>query len=147
VTWTRRIFVRDALKGWIGLVLAPSMYSALRLLQNSGSDVTVGPKDIGATNSLQPGKNKTVYLGKKKVIVARSRDGSLHAVSAICTHLGCSIRMDSEVGKEGFACNCHASRFSFDGENLGGPATLPLEKFAVTAKDGRMVLTEIEEAR
>jgi len=46
-----------------------------------------------------------------------------YAVDAICTHLGCTVRLQSD----GFyKCPCHGSRFEPSGGVLNGPATQPL---------------------
>jgi cytochrome b6-f complex iron-sulfur subunit len=46
-----------------------------------------------------------------------------HAISSVCTHLGCIVARNEE---EGFACPCHGSRFSPDGSVVGGPAPTAL---------------------
>ncbi len=63
--------------------------------------------------------------------------GGIYAISAVCTHLGCSVGRSSE----GFACPCHGSRFSSSGEVLGGPAPRPLPWLEVgRAADGQLVV-------
>ncbi len=50
---------------------------------------------------------------------------SFHVISAICTHLGCTVQWkDTE-----FDCPCHGSRFRPDGTVISGPAPRPLEWF------------------
>jgi Rieske Fe-S protein len=55
------------------------------------------------------------------VVVGRDPAG-LYAVSAVCTHLGCTVAINTD----GLVCPCHASRFSGTGQNLAGPAARPL---------------------
>lgn len=63
--------------------------------------------------------------------------GGIYAISAVCTHLGCSVGRSSE----GFACPCHGSRFSPSGEVLGGPAPRALPCLEVgRAADGQLVV-------
>ena len=45
------------------------------------------------------------------------------AVDAICTHLGCTIRLQPDTS---YQCHCHGSRFTMDGTVINGPATRPL---------------------
>jgi cytochrome b6-f complex iron-sulfur subunit len=53
---------------------------------------------------------------------------SFHVISAICTHLGCTVLWkDNE-----FDCPCHGSRFRPDGTVISGPAPRPLEWLATT---------------
>lgn len=61
-----------------------------------------------------------------KVAGYRDLDGALHAVSALCTHLGCQLRFNA--ADVSWDCPCHASRFSVDGKPLNGPATEPLAR-------------------
>jgi Rieske Fe-S protein len=67
-----------------------------------------------------------VRRGLEVVAVSRGRDGSLRAVSAACTHLGCVVAWNG--AEESWDCPCHGSRFSPDGEVLHGPAVAPLER-------------------
>ena len=59
-----------------------------------------------------------------------------HAISSVCTHLGCVV---AHTEGEGFACPCHGSRFSTDGSVVGGPApaALPWLQIAVSP-DGQL---------
>ncbi|MCE7002719.1 FAD-dependent oxidoreductase [Kibdelosporangium philippinense] len=61
-------------------------------------------------------------LGKKGIY--RDPDGSEHAVSLRCTHLGCLLRFNA--AETSWDCPCHGSRFDVDGNVLEGPATKPL---------------------
>jgi glycine/D-amino acid oxidase-like deaminating enzyme/nitrite reductase/ring-hydroxylating ferredoxin subunit len=73
---------------------------------------------------LAPGEGRVIRDGRRPVAVARDADGTLHTVSATCTHLGCLVRWNAEEGT--WDCGCHGSRFAVDGEVLEAPATSPL---------------------
>ncbi|HXI02818.1 MAG TPA: Rieske (2Fe-2S) protein [Candidatus Saccharimonadales bacterium] len=63
--------------------------------------------------------------------------GGVYAISAVCTHLGCTVARSPE----GFACPCHGSRFDASGDVLGGPAPRPLPWLEVgRAADGQLVV-------
>ena len=65
-----------------------------------------------------------------------------HAISLVCTHLGCTLEQDGE----GFACPCHGSRFKSTGKVLTGPATKNLAELEVSiTEDGNLVLETGEE--
>lgn len=75
-------------------------------------------------------------LEAENVFMFRDAAG-LYAVSAVCTHLGCTVSRSTE----GFACPCHGSRFAPTGKVLGGPAPRPLPWLEVTrAPDGQLVV-------
>jgi glycine/D-amino acid oxidase-like deaminating enzyme len=62
--------------------------------------------------------------GVEQVRADRDTTGRLHAVSATCTHLGCTVAFNDAEGS--WDCPCHGSRFDPDGSVLHGPATQPL---------------------
>ncbi|MGB7622750.1 MAG: Rieske 2Fe-2S domain-containing protein [Terriglobia bacterium] len=75
-------------------------------------------------------------LEKENVFVFRDAEG-LYAISAVCTHLGCSVSRNTE----GFACPCHGSRFTARGRVVGGPAPRALARLEVgRAADGQLVV-------
>jgi len=76
--------------------------------------------------SLGPGQGLVVRRGGAFIAVSREGDGSLRAVSATCTHLGCIVAWNS--AEASWDCPCHGSRFSPEGEVLHGPAVAPLEQ-------------------
>ena len=61
-----------------------------------------------------------------RLFVAREKD-DFHVISAVCTHLGCTVQMRGEE----FDCPCHGSRFTSEGRIIGGPAPRPLQWFNV----------------
>jgi glycine/D-amino acid oxidase-like deaminating enzyme/nitrite reductase/ring-hydroxylating ferredoxin subunit len=75
---------------------------------------------------LAPGEGDIVRLRGEKVAGYRDPDGALHAVSHVCTHLGCQVNWNR--AERSWDCPCHGSRFSVDGSVLQGPAVHPLER-------------------
>src|SRR5690606_24830700 len=57
---------------------------------------------------------------REKVAVYRKDDGSVQAISAVCTHMGCIIEWNN--AEKHWDCPCHGSIFSPDGEVMSGPA-------------------------
>lgn len=81
---------------------------------------------LGSPEDLEPGESG-VFLGTSgRTAAYRDDDGVLHAVSARCTHLGCSVRFND--AERSWDCPCHGSRFALDGTVLHGPAVEPLER-------------------
>jgi cytochrome b6-f complex iron-sulfur subunit len=106
---------------------------------------------IGRPESFADG---LTFVPDRRVFVVR--DGRVfRAVSAACTHLGCTVRPEAfeqpdptdpsrrrQVQTYAFACPCHGSRYRADGTNLSGPAPRPLAVFRLTIApdDGQLVV-------
>lgn len=73
----------------------------------------------------------------RQVAVFRDSAG-FYAISTVCTHLGCVVKMNPE----GFECPCHGSRFAQDGGVTKGPAPRALPWLQVSAKGGTLIVDE-----
>jgi len=72
----------------------------------------------------------------EKLIVARPRQDTAVAFSAICTHQGCTVK---PAGAE-LHCPCHGSVYdALTGKNVSGPAPRPLPAFPVHVKGGQVM--------
>jgi glycine/D-amino acid oxidase-like deaminating enzyme/nitrite reductase/ring-hydroxylating ferredoxin subunit len=74
---------------------------------------------------LSSGEAAVVDVDGSAVAAFRDASGTLHAVSAICTHMGCKVSWNP--GEGSWDCPCHGSRFAPDGAVLHGPALRGLE--------------------
>jgi glycine/D-amino acid oxidase-like deaminating enzyme/nitrite reductase/ring-hydroxylating ferredoxin subunit len=84
------------------------------------------PPQARSANRVRPGEARIVQDGLGKVGVYREANGTVHAVSLRCTHLGCLLRFNA--AELSWDCPCHGSRFAVDGSVLEGPAVMPLER-------------------
>lgn len=75
-------------------------------------------------DELAPGDAAIMKINGDNVAAFRDEDGTLHAVSAVCTHMGCIVGWN-ETDRT-WDCPCHGSRFELSGEVIHGPATQPL---------------------
>ena len=74
-----------------------------------------------------------IFAGEDgKVAVCRDRNGTLHSVSPVCTHLACDVAWNR--AEQSWDCPCHGSRFSPDGAVINGPAVSPLEAKPLPAR-------------
>lgn len=94
------------------------------------------------------------FIDDKRVFIFREKN-TLHCISATCTHLGCTVKMNrlnqaKTVNVRGrqineqveFACPCHGSKYYGDGTNYSGPAPKPLAhyKLEVAPEDGQLIV-------
>ena len=94
------------------------------------------------------------FIEDKRVFIFRQKN-TLHCISATCTHLGCTVKMQrldqpkkvSVRGREideqvEFACPCHGSKYYGDGTNYAGPAPRPLAhyKIEIAPEDGQIIV-------
>ena len=87
---------------------------------------------------LAPGAMRCVTLADEPVLVVHAKDGSVHALHAVCSHA--YARLD-EGRLRGHRVICPLHGASFDvrtGAVLGAPATLPLKSYPVRVVDGRI---------
>jgi cytochrome b6-f complex iron-sulfur subunit len=76
--------------------------------------------------------------GLGKFLVARTGAETFLAVTAVCTHFGCTItRHDSQV----YECPCHGSRFTTAGAVVRGPASRPLRSFPTQFANDVLTIT------
>lgn len=152
---TERKDRREFLKGLgIGagvVALGGQSVAALRsLVPNVSYDAPTTVK-IGPPGEFPDGMK---FLPEQRLFVFR--EGKVfHAISAVCTHLGCTVRAEAlpraeTKSVEGqplklthrFLCPCHGSRYEGDGQNVAGPAPRPLDWYhlELALDDGQLVV-------
>lgn len=80
-------------------------------------------------SEVNDGEGKLLTINGEKVAAYRDEQGTVHAVSAVCTHLACVVSWNS--AEKSWDCACHGSRFSCDGEVIHGPAVKDLAQKVV----------------
>jgi glycine/D-amino acid oxidase-like deaminating enzyme/nitrite reductase/ring-hydroxylating ferredoxin subunit len=81
---------------------------------------------VHSLSEIEPGGGAVMNLGRGKIAVWRDDDGKPHAVSASCTHEGCTVTWNN--ADRTWDCPCHGSIFAADGSVIHGPAVQPLPK-------------------
>jgi cytochrome b6-f complex iron-sulfur subunit len=62
------------------------------------------------------------------------QDGRWIALSAVCTHLGCTVKYEPEMDR--IHCACHGGVYNaYTGANVSGPPPKPLKTFKVAVSD------------
>ena len=136
----RREVVQKFLLGGTVLVLAPSVLESCSKsnAMNPGSNPPPGGSNINLDLSLAE-NSALASTGSSKIvqnILIINTGTGIVALSAICTHQGCTVGYNSS--KADIECPCHGSVFSTSGSVLVGPASSPLRSYAVT-QDGTVL--------
>jgi Rieske Fe-S protein len=98
--------------------VSENLRTGLRLVRNRLASHESGLPE------LEPGEGAVVELDGEKVAASKDEHGQVHAVSAVCTHLGCTV--DWNGAEQTWDCPCHGSRFDSAGHVIQGPATKDL---------------------
>ncbi|MEL6135949.1 MAG: Rieske 2Fe-2S domain-containing protein [Cyanobacteria bacterium J06626_23] len=77
---------------------------------------------------------------KAYLVIESGPEIAPYGISAVCTHLGCTVNWNPET--QSFACPCHGSRFDALGAVIEGPAPRALELITVVVRDNRIGLLE-----
>ena len=112
---------------------------------SSDSSPASSPSDSGAAGGASLVALASVPVGGsvsakgtdgKPILVAQPTAGTVVAFSAICTHMGCTVK---PAGKE-FHCPCHGSVYdAMTGAVKHGPAPSPLASVQVHVANGQVV--------
>jgi cytochrome b6-f complex iron-sulfur subunit len=79
-----------------------------------------------------------VATSSVSVLVSRVSEVAFTALTAICTHEGCTI---TGFQNARYVCPCHGSRFTTSGTVASGPASQPLKSFATQFAGDTLVIT------
>jgi Rieske Fe-S protein len=69
---------------------------------------------------LEPGEGTVIKVRGESTAIFKDEDGQIHALSATCTHQGCTVGFNA--AEVTWDCPCHGSRFATDGTVIQGPA-------------------------
>ena len=154
---TRRSFLSFAAIGSFLSAAATAVAGMLRLPKPAVLPGPVRRFKIGHPEQFSVG-TETLFE-KENFYMFRDTQG-VYAVSATCTHLGCTVRAEAlpkvvTETVEGqpvklthrFACPCHGSMYRGDGANVSGPAPKPLAwyQLSVAPDDGQLVVDLAQE--
>ena len=146
----RNFLLKLGIGGGIAALGAQTVASMRSLVPNVSYDAPTTVK-LGSPSDFSDGLK---FLPDERLFVFREGK-TFHAVSAVCTHLGCTVRAEAlpqaEINTvEGqslnlthrFLCPCHGSKYAGDGTNVSGPAPKPLAWYhlSLSPEDGQLVV-------
>ncbi len=126
--------------GSLVATIAAFLYPVVRfVLPPKKSSVAEDSVVAAKAGELAPNSAKVFKFGTAPAVLVNTPDGTLTALSAVCTHLTCTVRFDGETGT--LFCPCHNGRFDLGGNVLSGPPPRPLETFVVTVSGPDIVVS------
>ena len=131
---SRRSFLKLAVQGLVAISGLLALDGLRRYLSFKPAPPPPKRFEIGPESDYPPGTR--LVLPEIPAVLIHDQDG-FHALSLVCTHLGCVVERQVDV----YACNCHGSRYDKSGKVTRGPAIHSLPVFQVERnQDGRLVI-------
>ena len=135
---TRRAFLAAA--GVAGLCYAAALaYPVYRYLASPEemalSATAVTEVTLKDAQKLPVGSVLMFKFGTSPAMLIHHEDGRWIALTAVCTHLGCTVQYEPAPADR-IHCACHGGVYNaYTGANVSGPPPKPLKLFKVTPGD------------
>jgi cytochrome b6-f complex iron-sulfur subunit len=134
---TRRAFLVAA--GAAGLcytaALAYPIYRYLASPEEMASSATaVTEVSLKDAQKLPMGSVLMFKFGTAPAMLIHHQDGTWTSLTAVCTHLGCTVQYEPQADR--IHCACHGGVYNaYTGANVSGPPPRPLTRFKVNVNE------------
>ena len=131
---TRRTFAK-VVAGGVGFCYAAAIgYPVYRYLNSPVEKATlaaaVSEITLKDAQKLAAGTALIFKFGAEPCLLIHLPDGKWVALSAKCTHLGCTVQYETD--KQRIFCACHGGTYDpTNGHNIAGPPPKPLKSFVI----------------
>lgn len=95
-------------------------------------------------SEIRPSQGKIFRFGSKPGLLIESAAGEYYAMSAVCTHLGCTVQYRADLRQ--VWCACHNGMYDIHGRNISGPPPRPLEALDVQVRGDEIFVRRKAEA-
>jgi cytochrome b6-f complex iron-sulfur subunit len=136
-TTTRRAFLVAASAAGLcytaalGYPIYRYLASPMEMASNATAITEVTLKDA---QKLPRGSVLMFKFGTAPAMLIHHQDGAWVALTAVCTHLGCTVQYEPQANR--IHCACHGGVYDpRTGANVSGPPPKPLKLFKVAAND------------
>ncbi len=141
--FSRRGFLKIAVGG-AGVAYAGAIgYPIYRYLstpvEKSAELAAVKEVVLPNADKLLKGSALMFKFGVRPSLLIHHADDSWIALSAVCTHMGCTVAFNPATAQ--IECHCHGGKYDAKtGENISGPPPKPLKKFDITVGQGSVTV-------
>ncbi len=141
----RRRLIGIFLGGGLLASLGSFIYPVLRYLIPPAVAELGGDEIVAAKIAdLRPNSAKIFRFGNRPGLLIMNSDGTYQALSATCTHLGCTVQYRKDLRE--VWCACHNGFYDLNGRNVSGPPPRPLDAFDVHLRGDEIVVSRKREA-
>lgn len=141
---TRRTFVKAGMTAAGAAYVAALGYPVYRYLAAPAERAATlaAVKEVALDGADQLPKHAALifkFAGRPAILLHHD-DDTWTALSAVCTHLGCTVQFDQERGT--IHCACHGGVYDArTGANISGPPPKPLPAFKAQVRAGKVVVS------
>lgn len=140
VDFERRGFLHKVVGGVGAVVAATTIYPVVKFIIPPTKKIKiVNELTVGKASEVPDGKGKIYQFNEDKVIVV-NKGGTLTAVSAVCTHLGCLVNWVDADNQ--YFCPCHGAKYQRTGEIISGPQPLPLKQYKARLEGDSIIVSK-----
>lgn len=118
--------------GFVSTAAAIAYPVARFLVPPESGEAATNSVVAGKAAALKPNSGLIFPFGSKPAIVVRAADGTLSALTAVCTHLECTVQYKADTSQ--IWCACHNGLYDLAGNVISGPPPRPLEHFTVNLR-------------
>jgi len=137
----RRQFINLFFGGSFVATLAAFLYPVIRYILPPKQAEALQKSALAAkVGDLVPNSAKIFKFGSFPAVLVETQEGKLVALSAVCTHLTCTVTYDADTGT--LYCPCHNGRFDLSGNVISGPPPRPLETYTVGVVGGDIIVSK-----
>ena len=136
----RRTWIKALLGTGFTSSLVAFLYPVIRFMlpppvpESSANEVVAGK-----ITDLRPNSGRIFKFGSQPGLLIRTERGEWRALSAVCTHLNCTVQY--RAVEHDIWCACHNGVYNLEGHNVSGPPPRPLEEFEVHIRDNNVVVS------
>ena len=136
-TPTRRVFLGVAATAglcYVGAIGYPIYRYLASPAEMAASESAVREVTLDKAQTLPLASALMFHFGSSPAMLIHGADDSWVAFSAVCTHLGCTVKFEPELNR--IHCSCHGGVYNaYTGANVSGPPPKPLKLFKVAVSD------------
>ena len=140
---TRRAFLIAAGAAGLGYTAALA-YPIYRYLASpaemAASTSAITEVTLKDAQKLPAGSVLMFKFGSSPAMLIHHQDGAWVALSAVCTHLGCTVQYEPQMNR--IHCACHGGVYDpRTGANVSGPPPKPLKQFKVAVNEAGVLVS------